>query len=113
MTSCSWARGWRSLLLRGYTDAPNADEFTTAPTEDPVLVLVTKGSCDIEARYRTGWQRAHYEKGHLGMTAAGDPEHFEMSSWLNARDPALEGTLLALARASSAGAPDLYAETAG
>jgi AraC family transcriptional regulator len=69
MTACSWSAGWRSLLLRAYVDPPVVDELRTPPTADHLIVLVTGGSCDIEARYRNGWQRAHYEAGCIGMTA--------------------------------------------
>jgi hypothetical protein len=34
-------------------------------------VLVTGGTCDIEARYRGRWQRTRYESGHIGMTGPG------------------------------------------
>jgi AraC family transcriptional regulator len=68
MTACSWAAGWRSVLLRAYVDPPRVDEFKTPPTADHLIVLVTGGTCDIEARYRGRWQRTHYEPGHIGMT---------------------------------------------
>jgi hypothetical protein len=55
MTACSWQAGWRSLLIRAYEDAPHAEEFVTPPTRDHLIVLVTSGSCDIEARYRKTW----------------------------------------------------------
>jgi AraC family transcriptional regulator len=71
MTACSWSVGWRSLLLRAYIDPPRVDEFMTPPTADQLIVLVTGGSCDIEARYGGRVQRAHYETGHIGMTAPG------------------------------------------
>jgi AraC family transcriptional regulator len=71
MTACSWSVGWRSLLLRAYIDPPLVDEFTTAATADQLIVLVTGGSCDIEARYGGRVERAHYEAGHIGMTAPG------------------------------------------
>jgi AraC family transcriptional regulator len=71
MTTCSWAAGWRSVLLRAYVDPPRVDEFKTPPTADHLIVLVTEGTCDIEARYRGRWQRTHYEPGHIGMTGPG------------------------------------------
>jgi AraC family transcriptional regulator len=52
MTACSWTAGWRSVLLRSYLDPPSVDEFTTPATADHLIVLVTGGKCDIEARYR-------------------------------------------------------------
>jgi AraC family transcriptional regulator len=71
MTACSWSMGWRSLLLRAYVDPPRVDEFTTPATTEQLIVLVTDGSCDIEARYGGRTQRAHYEVGHIGMTGPG------------------------------------------
>jgi AraC family transcriptional regulator len=65
---CSWRAGWRSLLLRGYTDAPNADEFTIPASADPLIVLVTRGTCSIEASYNGRWQAARYGPGSIGMT---------------------------------------------
>jgi AraC family transcriptional regulator len=71
MTACSWNAGWRSLLLRAYDDPPAVEEFSTPPTADHLIVLVTDGSCDIEGRYRGRWSRAHYQAGGIGMTAPG------------------------------------------
>ncbi|MDI3287796.1 AraC family transcriptional regulator [Polyangium sp. 15x6] len=148
MTLSSWEAGWRSLLLRGYVDPPEVEEFKTPATADHLIVLVTDGACDIEARYRGRWQSAHYEPGHIGMTApgqeatlrwrgqtthstlqlhlptptlqrvfrdlsAGDPERLEMPSMLGSVDPLVQQIMLGLARALSAGVPDLYAESAG
>jgi AraC family transcriptional regulator len=72
MTACSWTAGWRSVLLRSYVDPPSVDEFTTPATADHLIVLVTDGKCDIEARYGGRWQQAHYEAGHIGMTGPGE-----------------------------------------
>ena len=71
MTACSWRAGWRSLLLRAYDDPAIVEEFTTPPTADHLIVLVTEGSCDIEGRYRGRWYSARYQAGSLGMTAPG------------------------------------------
>src|SRR6266436_4853617 len=71
MTACSWRAGWRSLLIRAYEDPAEAEEFVTPATRDHLIVLVTGGSCDVEVRYRSGWQHSHSEPGHIGMTAPG------------------------------------------
>jgi AraC family transcriptional regulator len=68
MTASSSQAGWRSLLLRAYDDPPEA-EFTTPATTDHLIVLVTEGTCNVEARYRGRWQTATYTAGSLGMTA--------------------------------------------
>src|SRR5690349_7410367 len=65
MTACSWAAGWRSVLLLAYVDPPCVEEFSTAPTPDQLIVLVTAGACAIEGRYRGKWQRAQYQVGNI------------------------------------------------
>jgi AraC family transcriptional regulator len=72
MTLCSFAAGWRSLLLRAYDDPPVAEPFTTPQTEDHLIVLVTKGRCNVEGLYRGKWYTAAYGPGSLGMTAPGE-----------------------------------------
>ena len=67
----SFQAGWRSLLLRGYEDAPEA-QFTTPPTRDHLIVLVVGGACNIEGRFRGKWQSATYGPGSLAMTAPGE-----------------------------------------
>ena len=72
MTECSQKAGWRSLLLRAYDDPPVVEPFTTPPTQDHLIVLVTKGTCSVEGLYRGKWQKANYGPGSLGMTAPGE-----------------------------------------
>ena len=67
----SWAAGWRSLLLRQYLDSPTQDEFTTAATPDPLFVLVTAGSCQIESLRDGRWQSATYGIGNVAMVPPG------------------------------------------
>jgi AraC family transcriptional regulator len=72
MTECSQKAGWRSLLLRAYDDPPVVEPFTTPPTKDHLIVLVTEGTCNVEGLYRGKWQKASYGPGSLGMTAPGE-----------------------------------------
>ncbi|MBC7990821.1 MAG: helix-turn-helix transcriptional regulator [Luteimonas sp.] len=72
MTFCSWQAGWRALLLRGYDKPPEAEEFTTPPTADQLIVLVTGGSCNFESFANGRWQSATYRPGHLGIKAPGE-----------------------------------------
>jgi AraC family transcriptional regulator len=72
MTICSHRAGWHSLLLRGYDDPTKVEEFVTPSTDDHLIVLVTKGACEIEVKYRQGWQRNYQRAGHIGMTAPGE-----------------------------------------
>jgi AraC family transcriptional regulator len=71
MTSCSWQAGWRSVLLRGYDDGPEA-EFTTQPTNDHLIVLVVDGECEIDSRYPTRRRRGAHRRGSIAMTAPGE-----------------------------------------
>lgn len=72
MTFCSRRGGWRSLLLRAYEEPPSAEQFTTAPTDDQLIVLVTSGAHRIESLRKGEWSEALYSVGSLGMTAAGE-----------------------------------------
>jgi AraC family transcriptional regulator len=72
MTLCSWDAGWRSALLRAYDEPIEVEEIITAPTADQLIVLVTRGACDIEGNYAGHWQRAGYRAGDIGMTAPGE-----------------------------------------
>jgi AraC family transcriptional regulator len=71
MTSCSWRAGWRSVLLRSYDDAPEA-EFTTRATPDHLIVLVVDGQCEIESRYPTRSQKSTHRRGSINMTPPGE-----------------------------------------
>jgi AraC family transcriptional regulator len=71
MTACSWQAGWRSLLIRAY-EHPREAEFATPAARDHWIVLVTGGNCDVEARYRSGWQRNRSSTGHINMIAPGE-----------------------------------------
>lgn len=69
---CSWRTGWRSVLLREYKDPVTVDDYTTKPTRDQKLVLVTKGSCQIEARRDGAWHGATYWPGRIGLVPPGE-----------------------------------------
>jgi AraC family transcriptional regulator len=68
LTQSSLDCGWRSLLLKEFREPKVAEEFSTRPTDDHLIVLVTGGRCEIEARTAYGWQRASYVTGIIGMT---------------------------------------------
>jgi AraC family transcriptional regulator len=68
---CSCDLGWRSLLARYYSDPAEAEEFTTTPTSDLLLVVVTSGRYVIESRHGRSWARDEYHPGALGATAPG------------------------------------------
>jgi AraC family transcriptional regulator len=68
LTQSSWGCGWRSLLLKAFDEPKVAEEFSTRPTSDHLIVLVTGGRCEIEGRTSRGWQKASYATGTIGMT---------------------------------------------
>lgn len=72
LTACSWQAGWRSVLLRAYEDAASVEPFTTAPTVDHLIVLVTRGSCALEIRRGSEWLSARHLPGHVSMTPPGE-----------------------------------------
>jgi AraC family transcriptional regulator len=71
MIASSHEVGWRAVLLRAYEDPPAAECFTTPPTLDHLIVLVTHGTVNVEGRYRGRWQTATYWPGSVGMTSPG------------------------------------------
>lgn len=83
MSLCSWELGWRNLLLRRYVEPTEVEHLVTAPTIDHLLVLVTRGSCQIEGRYAGRWHGARYAKGAIGMTA---PTEEVSLKWHGGRD---------------------------
>lgn len=72
LTACSWRSGWRSLLLRAYDEPAAVEEFTTAPTRDHLIGLVTGGSVGIEGQSGGHWRGAQLRPGDIGMTPPGD-----------------------------------------
>ncbi|MEW9530992.1 helix-turn-helix domain-containing protein [Microbispora sp. NPDC049125] len=64
--------GWRTVLARTYADPPRAEEFSTAPSPDLLVVLVTSGTYLIESRKGRSWRRASYHPGSAGVTAPGN-----------------------------------------
>jgi AraC family transcriptional regulator len=83
MSLCSWDLGWRDLLLRSYEEPAEVEELATAPTSDHLMVLVTRGRCQIEGLYAGRWQGARYTKGDIGMTAPGEEVSLR---WRDGRD---------------------------
>jgi AraC family transcriptional regulator len=73
---CSWRdSGWRSLLVRSFSNAAATDELVLPATDEQALVLVTEGTTAIESRHGASWHRADYGPGRIGMTAPGTPTH--------------------------------------
>ena len=63
---------WRSVLARTYLERPDADEFTTLPTSNLLLVVVTGGVYAIDGLSDGRWRSTVYRPGSTGLTAPGN-----------------------------------------
>jgi AraC family transcriptional regulator len=75
--------GWRMVQVQGYVDPAVVDPFTAEPSDDLLVVLVTKGSCVIESRKG----RAAYRPGSVGVTPPGAATELR---WRSTSDDKLE-----------------------
>lgn len=78
--ACSRDLGWRSVLARAYVEDREAREFTTVPTDNLLLVLVTGGTYAIESRSAGRWSRVVYRPGSTGVTAPGNASTLRWTS---------------------------------
>lgn len=62
---------WREVLVRRYDEPAVAEEFTTAPTGDLLLVVQRSGVYRLESRRGRTWVGADYRPGAMGVTAPG------------------------------------------
>ncbi len=67
---CSTAAGWTSALLQTYEQPGSVEQYDTAPSPDPLIVMVLKGSYEMESFSGGMWKRAAYAPGTGGVTAA-------------------------------------------
>ncbi|WP_432498326.1 helix-turn-helix domain-containing protein [Kineococcus gypseus] len=67
-TSPGW---WPEVLVRRYDEPAAAEEFTTAPTRDLLLVVQRSGAYRLESRRGRRWSGADYGPGAMGVTAPG------------------------------------------
>ncbi|MBL7255767.1 helix-turn-helix domain-containing protein [Paractinoplanes lichenicola] len=136
----SWERGWRSLLLRRWTHAAEADDVTVPATGEQMVAVMVSG----RRRVRIGARTAVLSAGDVSMTPPGQssrlswrtegPEPSAMLQLhlpseiterlaaelgavhrpdaLRAADPLVAETIRTLERAARDGAPDLYAASA-
>lgn len=63
---------WQSVMARSYLERPLADEFTTLPTANLLVVLITGGVYAIEARLGKRWYSTVYRTGSAGLTPPGN-----------------------------------------
>lgn len=78
--ACSSDLHWSSVLARTYREDRDADEFTTVPTANLLIVMVTGGMYSIKSRSGTGWHETVYRPGSIGMTAPGNASTLRWSS---------------------------------
>lgn len=71
---------WQSVLARTYLEHRDADEFTTLPTPNLLIVLVTGGMYSIKSRNRTRWHEVVYRPGSVGITAPGNASTLRWSA---------------------------------
>lgn len=150
-TNCSrTVAGWSSLLVQSYEVSSTVEYFENAASPDQVIVLMTKGVCEIESFSGGAWKKDVYRPGVGGLTVArkvdrlrwraesAEPHgvlHIHVPQFFFAAagdeyrragtafrggaldalafiDPTVFQTGIALNRAVSTGAPNLYAESA-
>lgn len=64
--------GWRSVLARTYSEKPHVEEFTTLPTPNLLVVVVTGGTYAIDSRRDGRWRSTVYRAGSAGVAAPGN-----------------------------------------
>jgi len=69
---CSSQVGWRSLLLRQYIHATEAEEFEIPPVPDQTIVLVTSGATLLEFYTRGSWRQSNHVRGNIVMSPPGE-----------------------------------------
>lgn len=74
----SVGHGWKRVVARRYRDDACTDLFSTAPSLDPLVVLVTRATYRIESRSRCTPAEAVYRRGSVGVTA---PHHSSRLRW--------------------------------
>lgn len=79
-SSCSLAVGWTSLLVQTSESSTNVEPFETLATPDHLVVLVTRGECEIESFSNGSWKKAAYRPGLGGMTAGGNTSRLRWRS---------------------------------
>ncbi|NAZ86881.1 AraC family transcriptional regulator [Kineococcus indalonis] len=62
---------WPEVLVRRYDEPAAAEEFTTAPSRDLLLVVQRSGTYRLESRSGRRWLAAEYRPGAMGVTAPG------------------------------------------
>ncbi|MBC7927875.1 MAG: helix-turn-helix transcriptional regulator, partial [Bryobacteraceae bacterium] len=66
---CSVDAGWKSLLIRSFESPGTVETFETKPSPDQFVVLVAKGTVELDCFSNGLWRRASYRPGVGGLTA--------------------------------------------
>lgn len=66
---CSASVGWTSVLLQTYEQPGSVEQYESAPSSDPLVVVVLNGSYDMESFSNWSWKRARYSRNVGGITA--------------------------------------------
>jgi len=105
MTSCSLTAGWTSLLVRTFESPPSVEPFETAASPDQLVVLVTRGQCQIESFSNGAWRAAAYRPGVGGLTAGGRTSRLR---WRSRGHEAIETVHIFIPRQTIAATIDEY-----
>lgn len=76
----SLAAAWTSLLVQTFENPAEVEAFETAPTPDLNLVLIARGTREIESFSGGRWKKATLQPGDGGMTAGGTTNRLRLSS---------------------------------
>ena len=63
--------GWRSVHAQRWLDDAMVTPFEAPAWDDPSIVFVLRGSALLETRQGTGWRRARWGPGSIGLNPAG------------------------------------------
>lgn len=76
----SLAAGWTSLLVQTFENPAAVEAFETSPTPDLNLVLIARGTREIESFSGGRWKKATLQPGDGGMTAGGRTNRLRLSA---------------------------------
>jgi AraC family transcriptional regulator len=78
--SCSHDLQWQSVHARSYREDGHTDAFTTVPTDNLLVVLITGGIYSIKSRSGSRWHETVYRPGSIGITAPGNASTLRWTS---------------------------------
>ena len=78
--NCSLDAGWKSLLVRTIERSANVETFEAPTTPDQLIVICTRGACEMESFSNRVWKNAAYRPGLGGMTVGGHADRLRWRS---------------------------------